>query len=168
MSVLPLRAPDQATVLAANLAGHAQSVAQRRGIEIEVSCAVSAELPTRTAALLGDALRSIVDNAIEHGFRAADRVWPWQLQIAIRSAGSAGVVIEVNDDGAGIDWGTIRSRCIEQGIDARPGALVDALFEPGVSSRLRMIRMLINGAGGELSVSSPPGEGCSVRVLLPG
>lgn len=152
--------------LVAHLAGYAESLAQQRGIELEIEVQLSAALPESIRSTLHHALTSVIDNAIQHGFGDDES---GRISIRLVEAGPGAVSLVISDSGHGIDWDSIRARCIEQGLDARsPAALQAALFEPGVSSRLRMLNMLVLGVGGELSVASPPGAGCSVSITVPG
>jgi two-component system sensor histidine kinase PilS (NtrC family) len=68
------------------------------------------------------------------------------------------VRIEVIDRGGGIDP-EILERVFEPFFTTRP---------KGTGLGLATVHRVVEAHGGELSVSSPPGEGTTVRVLLPG
>lgn len=165
-----LRESPDACRLAYFLAGHAASVAQQRGISVDVDVDVTAELPQEVTRYLSHALCSVIDNAIEHAFarRSANKPEAGRLRITTACHAPGEVSLDIEDDGTGIDLSEVHSRCIEQGLEARtPTELVAALFEPGVSSRLRPLQMLIARFGGRCEVRSERGIGCRFRFTFP-
>lgn len=165
-----LRESPEASWLAYSLAGHAASIAQQRGVSIDVDVDVDAELPQTVSQYLTGALCSVVDNAIEHAFsqRASYKSETGYLRISTASYAPGEVSLDIEDDGTGIDWDEIRRRCVEQGLEASsPEELQAALFEHGVSSRLRPVLMLVARFGGRCEVRSERGIGCRFRFTFP-
>jgi len=152
-------APTAASALITHLAGHAGSIAQRHGVEVDIHTELESDLPLRLTSSLWDALCSVVDNAIEHGFsrsaRPATKPPAGQLRLSVWQE-SGETFVEIADDGPGVDWDDIRTRCVEQGI---PFSGPSAVFEFGVGSRLPLIRRFILGLGGSCSIDSSPGQG---------
>jgi two-component system, chemotaxis family, sensor kinase CheA len=134
---------------------------------------------------LKDPLLHLVRNAISHGIESAeDRVAqgkPAEGIISLR-ASTAGemVVIEVADDGAGVDSEKVISRARSAGlpIAAQP-VLLDILCLPGFSTRdqadlaagrgvgMAAVRTAILALGGELEMSTRLGEGTTFILRLP-
>jgi chemotaxis protein histidine kinase CheA len=98
------------------------------------------ELDTRVLDAVADALRHLVTNAVDHGCESpAERIQagkPPQATVTVsaRAAGST-VVIEVSDDGRGVDEAALRAVAIARGAlpadSAVTGAaLLQVLFSP--------------------------------------
>jgi len=140
---------------------------------------------------LGEPLVHLVRNCLDHGIEppaereAAGK--PPEATLALRAIpeGDA-VVIEITDDGRGIDPDAIRRKALERGlIDAEAlAAMVDVdaiqlVFEPGFSTAaevsdvsgrgvgLDAVRTSIADLGGTVVLDSRPGAGTTVRLRLP-
>jgi chemotaxis protein histidine kinase CheA len=147
------------------------------------------ELDVRVLDGVADALRHLVTNAVDHGCEVpverlrVGKARQATVTVAARQAGST-VVIEVSDDGAGIDDDALRERAIAQGLlpadSAATGApLHRVLFEPGFSTRddvtetsgrgvgLDVVRTAVEGLGGNVEVVTEPGRGTSFVLTLP-
>jgi len=140
---------------------------------------------------LGDPLIHLVRNAIDHGIELpADRVdsnKPETATILLRAYQEGDqVVIEVSDDGKGIDPEAIRQKAIEKGLitEEQAGALSDQdainiVFLPGFSTvktisdlsgrgvGMDVVRNAVEKVHGEVTISSRKGEGTTVRLSLP-
>jgi two-component system, chemotaxis family, sensor kinase CheA len=140
---------------------------------------------------LGDPLLHIVRNAIDHGIESPEEREaagkPTQATVLLRAfQESDQVVIEVVDDGRGIDPKAIRSAAIAKGvIDEERGALltdqeaVNLVFMPGFSTAAQVsdlsgrgvgMDVVVTGvekAGGSVTIASVKGEGTTVRLSLP-
>lgn len=138
---------------------------------------------------LYDPLLHIVRNAVDHGIEPpAERLAigkPAAGTITLRARHESGsVVIEVSDDGRGLDPERIRQRAVQDGrLD--PTApftereLDRLLFEPGFSTAERVTRVSGRGVGmdivrkqveglrGEVAFISEPGQGATIRMRLP-
>jgi two-component system chemotaxis sensor kinase CheA len=139
-------------------------------------------------------LLHLVRNAASHGIESrADRVAAGKapdgtISLRARAAGDR-IVIEVEDDGTGIDGRRIASRAAELSLlpvaDARsvealpPDALLDIICSPGFSTRdtadmasgrgvgMAVVRGAIRRLGGELFVESVLGQGTRFTIELP-
>lgn len=138
---------------------------------------------------MAEPLLHLVRNAVSHGLEsAAERIAagkPAAGRLALR-ASSAGenVVIEVEDDGRGIDSAAVRSRAVGAGLidaDAEigPAALRDILTRPGFSTRdeadrasgrgvgMAAVRAAVDELGGSLELSTRREVGTCFTLRLP-
>jgi two-component system chemotaxis sensor kinase CheA len=138
---------------------------------------------------LTDPLLHLVRNAISHGLEsAADRRLagkPPRGRVDLRAATSGGkVIIEVEDDGRGINAEPVFTRAREGGLiaddNSRDGfTLLDVLCLPGFSTRdradlasgrgvgLDVVRRAIEDLNGTLTLVTTPGQGTRFIVELP-
>lgn len=135
--------------------------------------------------LAGEVLGHLVRNAVVHGIEPVEQrrlagkpaTGTVLLSAAVRAHS---VVIEVIDDGAGIDRRAILAAAERAGLEgAEEMALQELIFHPGLSSRAdadssagRGIGLAAVGAsarrfGGAIEVDSRPGVGTRVRLQLP-
>jgi chemosensory pili system protein ChpA (sensor histidine kinase/response regulator) len=138
---------------------------------------------------IGDPLLHLVRNAIDHGIEspaereAAGKPRQATLMFAARTEGSQ-VVIEVREDGRGINLAKIRQRGIERGMiaaDAQPtdDELLDLIFMPGFSTAdsitdisgrgvgLDVVRANIARLKGTVEVHTEAGKGTTFSIRLP-
>ncbi|HEX3615358.1 MAG TPA: chemotaxis protein CheA [Solirubrobacteraceae bacterium] len=149
------------------------------------------ELDRTVVDSLGDPLVHLVRNSLDHGIEppdvreAAGKPRTGTLTIAARHAGGS-VVIEVRDDGRGVDPEAVARKAVERGlIDAEAAKHIDAkqaielLFAPGFSTAevtsdisgrgvgMDAVRTKIRELGGEVLMESVPGQGTSAQIRLP-
>ncbi len=138
----------------------------------------------RFAPLFGE-LVHVIRNAVDHGIeRPEERVEqgkPEAGTLALRASIADGqLVIEVSDDGAGIDWDSVRQAAKARGIPHRTQAeLLDALCEDGVTTRTEVTALSGRGVGmaafkervkrmdGVLEVKSTRGRGTTWIARFP-
>jgi two-component system chemotaxis sensor kinase CheA len=165
-------------------------IAQAAGKQIElVLSGEETEIDKSMLELLGDPLTHLVRNAADHGIElpearlAAGK--PAQGTINLRAFHRAGrVVIEVGDDGAGIDPERIRAKAVERGLIAENAQMSDEqlrmlIFEPGFSTRdqisdlsgrgvgMDVVKQNVQRLNGTVSVASQAGAGSTVSIELP-
>jgi len=138
---------------------------------------------------LTDPLTHMIRNAIDHGIEApagrAAAGKPFDGSIHIVAAHRAGrVVIEVIDDGGGIDRERVRAIAVQRGLIAASDVLSDdeidnLIFEPGFSTAdqasdlsgrgvgMDVVRRSVQALGGRISVSSRRGLGSTFSLSLP-
>jgi two-component system chemotaxis sensor kinase CheA len=149
------------------------------------------ELDRTVVDSLGDPLVHLVRNSLDHGIEppevrvAAGKPRTGTLTIAARHAGGS-VVIEVRDDGRGVDPEAVARKAVERGlIDAEAARHIDTkgaielLFAPGFSTAevtsdisgrgvgMDAVRTKIRELGGEVLMESVPGQGTSAQIRLP-
>lgn len=140
--------------------------------------------PARFGHFWGAAVH-VVRNLMDHGIEpAADRVAAGKApagRITMRSyVTSDRIVLEMADDGGGIDWETVRAKAAEKGLPhATEAELGKALFAAGFSTRTEVTDMSGRGVGltavadecaqlgGDVSVESKRGEGTCFRFTFP-
>jgi two-component system chemotaxis sensor kinase CheA len=186
MRVLPLRSvfqrfPRVLREMAANLGKPAK-------LEIEGE---DTEADKTIVEMLFEPLLHIVRNAIDHGVEDANgrlkRGKPSVATIHLRAAREANqVLIEVTDDGAGIDIEHVREVARSRGVVAAADLrtmteadVIDLVFAPGFSTAARVtelsgrgvgmdaVRNAVEKVGGRVSIASRAGQGTTVSFSLP-
>ncbi|MDP3891248.1 chemotaxis protein CheA, partial [Nocardioides sp.] len=136
-------------------------------------------------------LTHLVRNSLDHGIeRPADRVAagkPSQGRLQLRAFHESGqVVVEISDDGAGIDPERIGEVAVRRGVVSREVLarmevrdVLGLIFRPGFSTAaavtnvsgrgvgMDVVRTNIERIGGTVDVSSTPGVGTTCRVRIP-
>jgi two-component system chemotaxis sensor kinase CheA len=159
-------------------------------IELEMTGA-GTELDRQVLQAIQDPLTHMVRNSADHGIEApADRRAagkPERGTIRLHAYHEGGhVVIEIRDDGRGLDVEAIRAKAVERGLvraeDA--AALGDAqvfrcIFEPGFSTAkavtsvsgrgvgMDVVRSNIEKIGGTVELTSAAGRGTVFRIRIP-
>ena len=126
-----------------------------------------------------------VHNAVDHGIESSDqRIAAGKradARITLRTEERGNeVVIEIQDDGSGIDWQAVARRATARGLpSATRRDLVDALFASGLSTArevtqtsgrgegMNALRAACAEFGGRVELISEPGRGTTVRCVLP-
>ncbi|HEY1534496.1 MAG TPA: HAMP domain-containing protein, partial [Polyangiaceae bacterium] len=165
-------------------AGHARGLAQRLGKgNIEVSVVANGVRIERDRFRpFWAAFMHVVRNAVDHGLETpAERRQqgkPETGRIRLEAVRSASEVrIEISDDGRGVDWHSLARIALEKGIQGvRPEEL---LFIDGLSTRtsaddvsgrgvgMAAARAACRAIGGDVAVTSSPGNGTTLRFTIP-
>lgn len=138
---------------------------------------------------LVDPLTHMIRNAVDHGLeKGAARAAAGKLPegtVTLSAAHRSGrVVIDVSDDGGGINRERVRAKAVERGLISAsdtlsPPEIDSLLFLPGFSSAeevselsgrgvgLDVVRSEIHKLGGRVSIHSDPGEGTTFSISLP-
>ncbi|MGB9813172.1 MAG: chemotaxis protein CheW [Thermovenabulum sp.] len=140
---------------------------------------------------IGDPLLHIVRNAIDHGIETPEeRVKYGKAEEGILKMKAYhdgnNVVIEISDDGSGIDCDKVVRKAVEKGIIDESKALrmketeiISIIFEPGFSTSekvtdisgrgvgLDVVKSKIESLGGNVEVYTKKGEGTKFLIRLP-
>jgi chemotaxis protein histidine kinase CheA/CheY-like chemotaxis protein len=138
---------------------------------------------------VSDALKHLVINAVDHGCELpADRVAtgkPAQATVTVNARAAGGtVVIEVSDDGAGIDEDALRATAVARGVlsddtTLSGHGLLQVLFLPSFSTSevvtetsgrgvgLDVVRSSVEALGGSVELTTQPGAGTTFTLTLP-
>jgi two-component system chemotaxis sensor kinase CheA len=157
-------------------------------VELEIRGA-DTELDKLIVEALVDPLMHVVRNALDHAIEPADerrallKDETGKISVEAFQRGSH-VVIEVRDDGRGIDRAALRRRA-EQAGRVQPGEVLsdketlDLIFAPGISTRdevtetsgrgvgMDIVRSNLASLGGVVDVESTPGRGTAIAMTLP-
>jgi len=138
-----------------------------------------------------DPLIHLIRNSIDHSIESPEiRLQKGKSELAylvLRAAHQNGIVIvEVIDDGAGVDYERVRQRAVSRGLISGEKAqllnhkeLIDLIFLPGFSTRdaitnlsgrgvgMDVVKNNIENIGGSIEVTSIPNEGTHVKLKIP-
>ena len=138
---------------------------------------------------LSDPITHMLRNALDHGLeppearRAAGKPAEGTIRLAALHRGGR-IVIEVQDDGAGINRPKVRQIAVDKGLVAADAILTDEeidnlIFLPGFSTAatvsdisgrgvgMDVVRRSVQALGGRISISSRPGDGSIFTLSLP-
>jgi two-component system chemotaxis sensor kinase CheA len=147
------------------------------------------ELDKTVLEKISDPLVHLVRNALDHGLEIPDRRLAagkqetGTLELAAFHEGG-NIIIEVRDDGAGLNKTKILQKARERGLVAADQELTDEqidnlIFMPGFSTAdqisdvsgrgvgMDVVRRNINDLGGHVQISSKEGLGSTIRIRLP-
>jgi two-component system chemotaxis sensor kinase CheA len=167
-----------------------RDTARDLGKDIElVTSGGDTELDKSVVERIADPLMHLVRNAMDHGIEhASARVnagKPGRGRISLHAYHDSGsVVLEVSDDGRGLDRARLLAKGRERGLvaeDETPGdeELLDLIFEPGFSTATEVTNLSGRGVGmdvvrrnitelrGTVTMKSEPGRGATVIIRLP-
>ena len=166
-----------------------RELSQRLGKEVELRVSgETTELDRGLIEKIIDPLTHLVRNAVDHGLETADeRIAagkPRRGVISLAATQRGGkVVIEVSDDGRGLDRERIIAHAAQRGIKVAPESseqeVWQLIFEPGFSTAesvtdvsgrgvgMDVVRRNIQLLRGNVELSSRPGGGTTVRVSVP-
>ncbi|MBL8935808.1 MAG: chemotaxis protein CheA [Archangium sp.] len=138
---------------------------------------------------LEDPLVHMVRNACDHGIEtpeartAAGKPATGVLTLSASHKGGS-IIIELSDDGAGLDRERILTKAVEKGLVQNPAGMSDAevfqlIFAPGFSTAAKVtdisgrgvgmdvVKRNIEGMRGRVLIESTKGKGTTFRLVLP-
>ena len=149
------------------------------------------EMDREMVEMVVDPVTHIVRNAIDHGIEApaerlkAGKAEAGHLRVAARQAGNQ-IVIEIADDGRGIDTDKLVARAIASNIISREkanelsdAARLDLIFAPGLSTAkevtsvsgrgvgMDVVRSNVERIGGVIGLDNHPGRGLRITLRVP-
>jgi two-component system, chemotaxis family, sensor kinase CheA len=169
-----------------------RDLAQASGKQIELEMhGAETELDRQILQAIGDPLTHMIRNSADHGVETPDvrRACgkPERGTIKVTAFHEGGhVILEISDDGAGVNIERVRQKAVERGLVRAEVAagLSDAqvcrfLFEPGFSTAatvtnvsgrgvgMDVVRSNIEKIGGSVDVESVFGRGAVMRIKIP-
>ncbi|WP_439125676.1 MAG: chemotaxis protein CheA [Pseudomonas rhizophila] len=167
-----------------------RDVSQELGKDIDlIISGAETELDKTVVEKIGDPLMHLLRNAMDHGIEtaearlAAGKPAKGHLHLnAYHDSGS--IVLEIADDGAGLNRDRILEKAQERGLVALGASPTDQeiynlIFEPGFSTAQAVTNLSGRGVGmdvvkrnitllrGTVDLDSQPGQGTVVRIRLP-
>lgn len=168
----------------------ARDAARKNHKEIRlVTSGEETELDRNMVSALADPLVHMVRNAIDHGIetaaerRAANKPETGILNISAYHEGG-NVVVEITDDGRGLDREKILARARERGVIDKDEVLSDhdilhLIFAPGFSTAeavtaisgrgvgMDVVKKAVESLRGRVEIQSVPGQGTRFQIQLP-
>jgi two-component system chemotaxis sensor kinase CheA len=157
-------------------------------VHLEIS-GEDTELDKTVVEVLGDPLVHLVRNALDHGIESPDeraragKARTGRVSLAAFQRGGK-IVIEIRDDGRGLNPEVLRAKAKEKGILNASREMSDEeakflIFHPGFSTKTEVTEVSGRGVGmdvvktnienleGAIEIDSTVGEGSCFRILLP-
>ena len=147
------------------------------------------ELDKTVLEKIGDPLVHLVRNAIDHGLETPDRrraagkgdIGTLRLEASHRNGS---IVVEISDDGAGLNREAIVAKALQRGLIASgegmtDEAVADLIFQPGFSTAavttdlsgrgvgMDVVRRNVVDLGGSIQIRSIAGQGSVFTITLP-
>ncbi len=159
-----------------------------KNVELETEGAET-ELDKTVIEQLGDPLVHLIRNSVDHGIespevrRAAGKPAQGTVRLKAQQGGGC-VLIDIIDDGAGLNTGKIRKKAVERGVinpdaDMTEKDLFQLIFAPGFSTAEKVSSVSGRGVGmdvvkraidqlrGQISIDSAEGRGTTISIRLP-
>lgn len=149
----------------------------------------STEVDKTVIERIADPLTHMIRNAIDHGLESTEKRLaagkPAEGLVRLTALHRSGrIVIEVADDGAGINRTRVKQKAIENGLISPDAQLTDdeidnLIFLPGFSTAsqisdisgrgvgMDVVRRSVQAMGGRISITSRPGLGSTFTLSLP-
>ncbi|NNJ90963.1 MAG: chemotaxis protein CheA [Gammaproteobacteria bacterium] len=167
---------------------HDLSSKMGKSIELEM-IGEDTEVDKTVIEKIGDPLVHLVRNSLDHGIEmpadraAAGKPETGKIQL-IASHKGGNIVIEIRDDGRGLNRDKILEKALEKGVISDAANLSDKqiyelIFEAGFSTAdqvsdvsgrgvgMDVVRRNINELGGGIEIESDPGKGSAIIIRLP-
>lgn len=166
------------------------AVGANKQIELAMS-GQETEIDRQVLEAIQDPLIHCVRNSADHGIempekrQAAGKAPTGTISLNAFHEGGH-IVIEIRDDGAGINVAAVRAKAVERGLVKKETAeqlsderVSQFIFEPGFSTAAKVteisgrgvgmdvVRTNIEKIGGSVDLSSRPGQGTTLRIKIP-
>jgi two-component system chemotaxis sensor kinase CheA len=169
------------------LGDYARSLADRLGrgdLEVTIDAGGVRLDPQRWSGLWSE-LVHVVRNAVDHGLepredrRARSKSARPHLRLATKTTGDK-LVIEIEDDGKGIDWAAVRKVAADRGLPCESTEeLTEALLSKFLTTReavtatsgrgigLASVRQRVQALGGRIAIFTARGQGTTFQFTFP-
>ncbi|MBV8157094.1 MAG: chemotaxis protein CheA, partial [Dyella sp.] len=167
-----------------------RDISQKLGKQVKLELiGEQTELDKTVLEKIGDPMVHLVRNAIDHGLetpdkrRAAGKGDTGTLTLSASHRGGS-IVVEVSDDGAGLNRDAIVAKAVQRGLIASgegmsDEAVADLIFQPGFSTAavttdlsgrgvgMDVVRRNVSDLGGTVTIRSTQGRGSVFTITLP-
>jgi two-component system, chemotaxis family, sensor kinase CheA len=188
-SVMSMRAQPVKTVFQ-RMTRLVRELATKTGKKVQLEMqGENTEVDKTVIERLSDPITHIIRNSIDHGIespavrQAAGKKEGGTIRLAAEQRGGR-IVIEITDDGAGINSERVLKKARERGLVAADATLSNdeinnLIFLPGFSTAdvvsdlsgrgvgMDVVRRNIQELGGRITLKSDPGRGMSIELALP-
>jgi two-component system, chemotaxis family, sensor kinase CheA len=184
MRMVPLRGVFQ------KMARLVRDLSRKKGVQITfLVSGEGTEMDRSMVEQISDPLVHMIRNAVDHGIESADGRLragkPAHGEVRLSAYHEAGsIVVELCDDGAGLNKEAILKKAIEQKLISESDKLTEneihnLIFVPGFSTArqvteisgrgvgMDVVRRNIEAVRGRMSISSIPGRGTTFKMVLP-
>lgn len=167
-----------------------RDVCKQLGKEVELQITGGdTEMDKSMVETIADPLMHLVRNSLDHGIESSDeRVLAGKSpvgQLALHAYHESGsIVIEVSDDGKGLNRDRILQKAVERelvapGVELTDEEIYQLIFQPGFSTAEQVTNLSGRGVGmdvvkrnvetlrGQIKVASEPGRGATIQIRLP-
>ncbi|HSR99499.1 MAG TPA: ATP-binding protein, partial [Kofleriaceae bacterium] len=183
---------ESARSLMAHAARTLRALRRATGVQVELrTLGEGTEFDKAVAEQLVDPITQLLRNAVAHGVEPAEERMahgkPPVATITIRARHDGNsLVLDVSDDGRGIDTAALGKRMVATGRWSAARArlaseheVLDALLDTGISVRgeadelagrgvgIGLVRQTVARLGGEVAVASTPGKGTTFTLRMP-
>ncbi|HET6552641.1 MAG TPA: chemotaxis protein CheA [Dyella sp.] len=167
-----------------------RDISQKLGKQVKLDLiGEQTELDKTVLEKIGDPMVHLVRNAIDHGLetpdkrRAAGKGDTGTLTLSASHRGG-NIVVEVSDDGAGLNRDAIVAKAVQRGLIASgdgmsDDAVAELIFQPGFSTAavttdlsgrgvgMDVVRRNVSDLGGTVTIRSTQGKGSAFTITLP-
>lgn len=184
MRMVPVRSVFQ------KMARMVRDLSRKRGKKIHALLSgEGTEIDRSMVEHIADPLVHMIRNAVDHGLEEvqerqdAGKSSDGEIKLSAYHQGGS-IVIEVADDGRGLNRDVILKKALERGVVKAGDTLTDSeiynlIFAPGFSTAEKVTELSGRGVGmdvvrrnieslrGRVTISSEPGKGCVFKMILP-
>jgi chemosensory pili system protein ChpA (sensor histidine kinase/response regulator) len=175
---------------AASRAARSAAIAENKKVKVQIS-GEKVELDKTLIDALTESFIHLVRNAISHGIEDSEvrkqkgKSEEGVISLRGKREGSY-VILEIEDDGRGLDINLIREKVVEKGMlseyearSIRADRLLDYIFLPGFSTKkeaseisgrgvgLDVVKRQVENLGGNISIINSEGKGLCVQLSVP-
>jgi len=169
-----------------------RDLSHSRGKEVDLVVeGEETELDKKIVDVIGDPLTHMIRNSVDHGFEtpeerlATGKPRKGKLRLAASHEGNS-ILIQIQDDGRGLDLEGIKRKAIDRGLyteesadQLSPRELIQLIFQPGFSTAkevtdisgrgvgMDVVRRTIDELGGTVEIDTVAGKGSTFTIRLP-